>query len=449
MMKINAIQTQNYYKQKSYQTDKNNYVSSNISQNGLIENNSYPANYYLSNFGISFGAKRPIGGYVNNQQSYTFSIKTRTTQKATNDKILICSLLGSLSNNEKVLPDMVEFISTNKKYSRLFQNSQGNFLTVAPSEWVDFMGSFLKAYPQYEKDHKNGMDRLSLEFIKKTHLGAEKLESFQKTVETDIQNFVFKIVQLKNVPTDFPYAVEMLNKIAVFANPLVLKTDSTNKDFAKLLNRNFSYDEMRILNGNNETKEYNELFPEGIKNKMRGIIQQPKYHNIENAALYSVLQELLDKNIIDNEYINEVLATETSLNKAVKKLLEKNQDFYETNLMKINNNYNKYKLQLNKDERNKIKEALIAYNYSYSSNDDFNLDIYLQTQGNYLKKVLKDDTLSQIIKTKFWNDFDSVYGTNYADTINDDIKQKKILNDCLKLLDELDDLDFDDEFDEF
>jgi len=77
------------------------------------------------------------------------------------------------------------------------------------------------------------------------------------------------------------------------------------------------------------------------------------------------------------------------------------------------------------------------------------LDIYLQTQGNYLKKVLKDDTLSQIIKTKFWNDFDSVYGTNYADTINDDIKQKKILNDCLKLLDELDDLDFDDEFDEF
>ncbi len=442
-MKINAIKLNNYYQQKSYQKDKINHGSFNISQKELGEINSYPANYYVSKFEASFGAKHPIVGYTYNQQRYTFAIKTRTTQKATNDKILIYSLLGALSNNEKVVPDLVEFISTNKKYARLLQGLQSNFVAVRHEDLIEFMGSFLKAYPQYEKEHKNGMDRISIEFGKKMQLGTEKLERFQKSVEDDIRNFVAKIVQLKNVPADYPNAVEILNKIAVFANPLALKTESTNKDFSKLLNKNFTCEEMRILNGSNESKEYNELFPEGIKNKIRGIIKQPKYLNIENATLYSVLQAALDKNIVDEKYIDEILLSEASLNKEIKKLLETNPDFYQANLGKINDNYNKYKLQLSKDDRNKIKDVLIEYNYSYSSNDDFKLDIYLQSQGNYLKNVLKEDKISQMLKTKFWNDFDNVYGTNYVTTIKEDIKQKKIFNDCLKLLDELDDFDFD------
>lgn len=438
-MKINSIKTYNSYPLKNNIKEKTTPKNNNNINSKEIAIQSYPANYYIASFG-----KKHILGQNMNQQGfyYTDLIHNDTNAQIKNISNLVANdltkyfLIGALSKNEEAVPDIVEFINTSKKFNKFTENANdiGEYQ-------INFVKDFLINYPQYEEKYLLEIKQIHSDFDSSSKLGEGALKNMITSIAESVNKFLEKITLLKNAPKEFPYSIEMLNKIAIFANPLILKTDSTNKDFAKLLIKNTNYDELKILNGSNETKEYNELFPEGIKNKIRGFINKPEYLNLANSSYFAILQEAIDNNFIDESYLLKLLNQNVSIDKQLKNLLET----FEFNKTKLNNNYNKYKLPLNPKEYNSVKEVLLKEIPNITEKDEFNVQVLLRSQGNYLKNIFKDDNISKFIIMKFWNDFDNIHGTNYSTNIEEKMKISKIIDDCIDVVNKLDISIFDDE----
>ena len=91
-----------------------------------------------------------------------------------------------------------------------------------------------------------------------------------------------------------------------------------------------------------------------------------------------------------------------------------------------------------------IKNKLIAYNSSFNDEADTKkLDILLKSQGNYLKIIRENNSLSKLVQVRFWDLFDSVYGTNYSNSIRSKISCEKFFDEAQKIFEAEDFLDFD------
>lgn len=247
-----------------------------------------------------------------------------------------------------------------------------------------------------------------------------------------------------NTIEEYQCANLMLSKIAQKANPLIIKSFDSNKDFYNLLAGYFSLNELEILEGDDKSKEYQQLFPEGIINKIKSLTQNPNFKKLTLAQAYAIMEEICAKSDLDIKNIN--LEDKKTLETIYLKILEGQKEINAgkiniklnspVNNSQINKKYNEYKQSLESKELEQIKEELFKYCALSEKEKNIALE-FLSQQGRYMNLVF-DDNFKISILTKFWSDFDKNYNTNKLEEVNKVLKSMKIQQQKLDLIESFD-----------
>ena len=240
---------------------------------------------------------------------------------------------------------------------------------------------------------------------------------------------------------DFPNAIEIINMISNNANPMSIKSDSANADFAKLLLKQTSIKELQILQSDENSIEYKKLIPDGMKEKMRSLLKTPEYANLSNAQNIAVLQNLIEEMALSENDINSIISSKKPLTEIIKEIISGQSDFVKGHsiyLESIEERYNSNKQPLNSNEVAKVREELLKFNPSFKEEDNLKLDMLLTTQGKYLKTVVGQNYLKPLTQILFWNEFDRINGTNYSTIVLNNIKLDKTIEDAINIIDNMD-----------
>ena len=353
------------------------------------------------------------------------------------------SMMDAWNHCEQAREDLSKFLTkniNNPKYSSSILNSDINIYDAKfYTKMSRLMKDFWTLYPEHKealgKEIKFALER----FDKYKNIGGDDFEAYKQEIEARSQKIRENIQFNKiDVETEYPHAIVMLNKITKAANPLFIKTEQTHKDFSKMVFEHMSVSEFEILDGSPNTKEYKELFPEGIKSKMRALLKEPEYTNLANASYHAVLRELIADNIIGEKELAELLSSGESIDVGLKKILNSVGDNYKLDVNSVDSRYNKYKTHLTGEYTEKVRAELLKYNIDFNEEDNLKLDVLLSTQGNYLKDVLSSGMLSELTQIRFWNEFDRLYETNYSDLVSANMQYDKLLDEAVCIIDEMD-----------
>lgn len=353
------------------------------------------------------------------------------------------SMMDAWNHCEQAREDLSKFLTkniNNPKYSLSVLSSDIN---IYDAKFYTKMSRLMKDFWTLHPEHKESLGReikVALErFDKYKNIGGDDFETYKKEIESRSQKIRENIQFNKiDVEIEYPHAIIMLNKITKAANPLLIKTEQTHKDFSRMVFENMSVSEFEILDGSPNRKEYKELFPEGIKSKMRTLIKTPEYTNLANALYHAVLRELIADNIIEEKELARLISSGESIDIFLKKILNSVDGNYKLDVDNVDSRYNKYKTHLTGENAEKIRAELLKYNLDFKEEDSLKLDVLLSTQGNYLKDVLSDGMLSELTQIAFWNEFDRLYETNYSDFVTTNIHYDKLLDEAICIVDEMD-----------
>lgn len=353
-----------------------------------------------------------------------------------------------LQNNEKSKFAMMDawnhcenirFDLSKHLIDRIGSINGGSFDFYDPSFYIKMrlvMNEFWQKYPQYKQELGKEI-KLALEKFDKFKAGDEEaFKAYKEDIKKKSQEIKTKIQNTReSEKPNLSISEKMLQKIVQKANPMTLKTGSSNQDFYRLLKEKVSEKEMKVLEGDSKSKEYQTLFPEGIKDKMRTITKTPQYANIFNSQNLAILRELEVSGELMEEDFNELLFSETPFNVELKELTLKHP---ELDIDNVNRKYDRYKTPLSREEKDKVKECLIKGNRCFAISDTQKLESLLKSQGQYTKFILDNDNLKNITEVLFWKEFDKQYGTSYEDKILTQINSELNITSAIEIIDDID-----------
>ena len=361
------------------------------------------------------------------------------------------SMMDAWNHCEEARYDLSKFLTENHNNPAFFSSMTDKKIDIFDGKFYSkqrsLMIGFWKKYPQH-KENLGKEIKIALErFDKFKSMDSEKFEDYKKAIEDRSQQIRDNIQFSKiDINKEFPNAVELLSIIATNANPMSIKSHTSNEDFRKLLVRNITFSEFEILQGDSSSPEYQKLIPAGIKEKMRNLLKTPEYTNLANAQYIAVLQNLVEESILTNEDIESIVASKKPLNEIIKEIVSGESQYTkgrQINKEGIDSRYNNYKQRMNGPETEKVKTELLKYNPDFKNEDTLKLDTLLTTQGKYLKTVIGKSFLKELTQTLFWNEFDRINGTNYSSKVINNIKLDKTIEEAIKNIDSMDFSDID------
>ncbi|MBQ8886868.1 MAG: hypothetical protein IJY61_04120 [Candidatus Gastranaerophilales bacterium] len=356
------------------------------------------------------------------------------------------SMMDAWNNCEDIRFDLSRFLTENYNNPTFFSFYDEKGIDIFDSKFYskqrNLMIGFWEKYPQHKetlgKEIKIALER----FDKYKGMDAEKFEEYKKSIEDRSQQIRNNIQFSKiDVEKDFPNAIEIINMISNNANPMSIKSDSANADFAKLLLKQTSIKELQILQSDENSIEYKKLIPDGMKEKMRSLLKTPEYANLSNAQNIAVLQNLIEEMALSENDINSIISSKKPLTEIIKEIISGQSDFVKGHsiyLESIEERYNSNKQPLNSNEVAKVREELLKFNPSFKEEDNLKLDMLLTTQGKYLKTVVGQNYLKPLTQILFWNEFDRINGTNYSTIVLNNIKLDKTIEDAINIIDNMD-----------
>lgn len=299
------------------------------------------------------------------------------------------------------------------------------------------MLGFWNKYPSHKEELGKEI-KIALEnFDRMKALGEDKFNEYVLSVQNKSKEIRNNIQLNKaSINEKYPHAIELLEKIADKANPMLIKTKSANKDFFNLLLNSVSTKELGILQGNDSSAEYKALFPDGIKNKMRQLITTTEYANYSNSQNFAFLQELLFEGIIGEDDIDLILNSNEPFTMSIRTLFSQNSK--DIDLSNIDRRYNNYKLPMSSEEKDAVIQILVDSNPDFNLKDIDKLDSLLSTQGKYMKLAKGNNMLKNLTQQAFWTEYDNLYGTNYSTTLIENINFDKLLSSAIDIVDKMD-----------
>ncbi|MBQ4123771.1 hypothetical protein IJD44_08660 [bacterium] len=299
------------------------------------------------------------------------------------------------------------------------------------------MLGFWNKYPSHKEELGKEI-KIALEnFDRMKALGEDKFNEYVLSVQNKSKEIRNNIQLNKaSINEKYPHAIELLEKIADKANPMLIKTKSANKDFFNLLLNSVSTKELGILQGNDSSAEYKALFPDGIKNKMRQLITTTEYANYSNSQNFAFLQELLLEGIIGEDDIDLILNSNEPFTTSIRTLFSQNSK--DIDLSNIDRRYNNYKLPMSSEEKDAVIQVLVDSNPDFNLKDIDKLDSLLSTQGKYMKLAKGNNMLKNLTQQAFWTEYDNLYGTNYSTTLIENINFDKLLSSAIDIVDKMD-----------
>ena len=349
------------------------------------------------------------------------------------------SMMDAWNHCPQIRMDLSEFLTTNINNLNYNSSGVGN-LDVYDEKFYSkmrrLMLGFWNKYPMHKEELGKEI-KLALErYDKMKALGEEEYNNYVVSVQEKSKE-IRNSIQLgkENISEKYPQALELLDKIAQKANPMIIKTKKSAKDFSQLLVSSLTMSELAILQGSDSTSEYRALFPEGIKIRMREIVQTPEYANFNNAQNLAFLQELLVENLIDKNTIDSILNGDKSINESIKQLYAENSSNSDIN--SISRRYDKYKAPLSTEEKVKIKKELLLYNPDFDITNHDKLDSLLSTQGKYMKCISGHNYLKELTQKMFWTEYDKKYGTDYSDVVLENINFDNLVTSAIEMVDEM------------
>lgn len=299
------------------------------------------------------------------------------------------------------------------------------------------MLGFWNKYPSHKEELGKEI-KIALEnFDRMKALGEDKFNEYVLSVQNKSKEIRNNIQLNKaSINEKYPHAIELLEKIADKANPMLIKTKSANKDFFNLLLNSVSTKELGILQGNDSSAEYKALFPDGIKNKMRQLITTTEYANYSNSQNFAFLQELLFEGIIGEDDIDLILNSNEPFTTSIRTLFSQNSK--DIDLSNIDRRYNNYKLPMSSEEKDAVIQILVDSNPDFNLKDIDKLDSLLSTQGKYMKLAKGNNMLKNLTQQAFWTEYDNLYGTNYSTTLIENINFDKLLSSAIDIVDKMD-----------
>lgn len=356
------------------------------------------------------------------------------------------SMMDAWNHCEEARFDLSKFLTENYNNPAFFSSLSDKQIDIFDGKFYskqrNLMIGFWKKYPQHKetlgKEIKIALER----FDKFKAMDSEKFEEYKKSVEERSQeirdNIQFSKVDVKK---EFPNAVELLTLIAHSANPMNIKSETANNDFAQLLLSKTRLSEFETLQGDENSPQYRELIPDGIKEKMRGLLKTPEYTNLANSQNIAVLQNLIEESILSKEDIDSIIVSKKPLNEIIKEIANGTSQYTKgrsINLQGIDNRYDNYKQKMSSVETEKVKDELLKYNPDFKAEDTLKLDVLLTTQGKYLKTVIGESYVKELTQTLFWNEFDRINGTNYSTKVINNIKLDKTIEEAIQTIDSMD-----------
>lgn len=349
------------------------------------------------------------------------------------------SMIDAWNHCEKIRFDLSRFMIEN------YNNPKYNIQTQQPDVYdVKFyskMSALMKDFWNNFPEHKETLGKeikVALErFDNYKNIGGEDFENYKKQVQ-ERSDKIRADIKFKNfdIKLCYPNAFQLLNKIASLANPLSINSEASKQDFAKLLLSSTSVSEFEVLEGDPNSEKYRQLFPNGIKTKMRKLLESSEYKNLENSANFSILNKLVADKIIAANDIEKILKSNDSIDVSIKNLLKSLPKGYEVQTEATFKKYDEYKTHMDGETTKNVRNELLKYNPEFEQG--LKLDILLSTQGNYLKNVLSDNPLKELTQLAFWQEFDRINGTSYLPKVNSNIQQSDLIDYAISIVDELD-----------
>ena len=348
------------------------------------------------------------------------------------------SMMDAWNHCPQVRADLSDFLTENINNPNYSVKDEG--LDVYDVQFYSkmrrLMLGFWTKYPLHKEELGKEIKIALEKFDSMKALGDEKFNEYVLDVHKKSQEIRDNIQLNKaSIEQKYPHAIELLEKIAERANPMVIKTKSANKDFSNLLLSSVSSQELTILQGDESSAEYKALFPEGIKTKMRQLITTPEYANYNNAQSLAFLQELIVEGIIGDDEVDSILNSNEPFAKSVRTLF--NEQEQEIGLSNIERRYNYYKLPMSSSEKQNIKQILLEANPEFDIKDDGKLESLLSTQGKYMKSVMNNNMLKDLTQQIFWSEYDRLHGTNYSTSVVENINFDKVLSSAIDIMDEM------------
>lgn len=344
------------------------------------------------------------------------------------------SMMDAWNHCENVRNDLSKHI-----IGRVGNLNGGSFDFYDPSFYSKMrliMNEFWQKYPQYKEELGKEIKAALEKYDRLKGGNPDDFKAYKESVQKTSQEIKTRIHAQREQENPIKTTAEkMLQKIVQKANPMTLKTGASNSDFYGLLKQKVSEKEMNILNGDAKVPEYQTLFPEGIKDKMRGILRTPQYANIFNSQNLAILRELEVSGEINENDINEILFNEKPFNVVMKEITLK---YPELNIDNVNRKYDRYKTPLSANEKEKVRTELLKRNKYFSNADTPKLESMLRTQGQYTKFALEENSLNNLSKILFWKEFDKLYGTDYTTNVLTDINSELNITSAIQVIDDID-----------
>jgi len=274
------------------------------------------------------------------------------------------------------------------------------------------MIDFWNKNPELKKELGAEIKKAKDLYDKKKAAGTEVFERYKDSVINRNKEIKIQINSAKKDEKNYKKARILTDTIAQKINPMYLKTKSTAKDFSDMLFNSFSKNELAILEGSDDTEEYRNLFPEGIIMRINDIVKSNQFWNLLDAQIFALLfltdEKDMPDSLQDKEKVRELFAKSAGKAEAA------------------DEQYNKFKQNLSKNEYDKIKTELFKY-CTLNQNEKIFAENYLAKKGKYMNLIF-DDKFKQDIILTFWSEVDEINKTKKTKEVETKLLNEKNYN---------------------
>ena len=338
---------------------------------------------------------------------------------------------------EKLSEFMTECMNNFQYYSSQISSLEN--LTVydveSYSKLRNIMIAFWNKNPQYKEQLGEEISKAIARYNQVSYLGEEELRKYVDEIKkksAEIKKEI-QINKKKNKYIKHPNAIALLSIVAKRANNIFgYKTDSVIQDFAKMLINNTTEEELIALESDKNSKAFNQIFPEGIRAKMKEIKETPEFANISNAHHLALLEEAVGSGISENEAEKLIRDSKISIKDTTQEIVAGYMNG-QIDFSSVESSYNRFRAPLSKKEVLQVANELTSNSgLQFSELEKQYLEDLINTQGAYSKLVLSENKLKNLVKILILNLYDKTYGTNHTQEIIKRQNIDKVLFDATK-----------------
>ena len=199
-----------------------------------------------------------------------------------------------------------------------------------------------------------------------------------------------------------------------------------------MLINNTTEEELIALESDKNSKAFNQIFPEGIRAKMKEIKETPEFANISNAHHLALLEEAVGSGISENEAEKLIRDSKISIKDTAKEIVTGYMNG-QIDFSSVESSYNRFRAPLSKKEVSQVANELTSNSgLQFSELEKQYLEDLIKTQGAYSKLVLSENKLKNLVKILILSLYDKTYGTNHTQEIIKRQNIDKILFDATK-----------------